>query len=149
VTTAVDPLDLVRGARGRLTVITCMDRRIEAPRFLGLEPGDAHVLRNAGAYASDDAIRSVVVSRAMLGTTTVAVVGHTDCRMNGLPEDRIRAELADRTGSSLELDLGGFEDLEANVRAQVERIRVHPWLADLSVHGFVYELETGSIRLVT
>jgi carbonic anhydrase len=144
----VDPLDLVRGARGHLTVITCMDARIPAPQFLGLDAGDAHVLRNAGAHASDDAIRSVVVSRSMLGTRMVAVVGHTDCRMNGLPEDRIRAELADRTGSSIELDLGGFDDLEANVRAQVERIRAHPWLADLAVHGLVYELETGSVREV-
>jgi carbonic anhydrase len=145
----VDALDLVRDARRQLTVITCMDGRIEAPQFLGLEPGDAHVLRNAGAYASDDAIRSVVVSRAMLGTRVVAVVGHTDCRMNGLPEDLVRAELTDRTGSAIELDLGGFDDLDANVRAQVERIRSHPWLSDLSVHGFVYELETGSLRLVT
>jgi carbonic anhydrase len=131
-----------------LAVIACMDARIVVEDILGLRAGDANIIRNAGGLATDDAIRSLVISQQVLGTREVLVVEHTGCGLLKLPDDDLRSELAARTGHDLDLPLHAFEELEANLRAQVERIRTHPWIDDVPVHGLVYEVETGRLRPV-
>ncbi len=130
----------------RLAVLACMDARISVEDVLDLRPGDAHIIRNAGGLATDDAIRSLVISQQLLGTEEVIVIEHTGCGMLTFRDDVVRQEIAARTGADVDLALGAFEDLEANLRAQVSRIRSHPWIKDGPVHGLVYEVETGRLR---
>ncbi|HEX8938799.1 MAG TPA: carbonic anhydrase [Candidatus Limnocylindrales bacterium] len=130
----------------RLAVLACMDARLDVAAALGLGQGEAHVIRNAGGLATDDALRSLVVSHRLLGAETVLVIGHTGCGMLGLDESAARRELIAATGVAVDLPLLGFEDLEASIRAQVERIRSHPWLRGLRAHGVVFDVETGRLR---
>ncbi len=132
----------------RLAVVACMDARLTVEDVLGLRTGDAHVIRNAGGLATDDAIRSLVISQHLLGTEEVVVVEHTGCGMLTFQDDPVREELTRSTGTDAGLELGAFPDLEANLRAQVERIRTHPWVKDVPVHGLIYEVETGRLREV-
>ena len=131
----------------RLAVIACMDARITVADVLSLEPGDAHVIRNAGGLATDDAIRSLVVSQ-LLGIDEVIVLEHTGCGMLTFRDEEVRRELADRTGADVDLPLQTFDDLDRNIAAQVDRIRAHPWIGDIVVHGLVYDVATGRLRLV-
>jgi carbonic anhydrase len=131
-----------------LAIITCMDARIQVEDALGLRPGDAHILRNAGALASDDAIRSLVVSQRMLGTREILVIAHTRCGLLGADEDNLRRELERSTGTSTEMRFGAFTDLDAMVREQVEILRDSPVILDIPVHGLVYDVETGRLRQV-
>jgi carbonic anhydrase len=132
----------------RLAVLACMDARLTVEDVLGLRTGDAHIIRNAGGLASDDAIRSLVISQNLLGTQEVIVIEHTGCGMLTFRDEDVRADLAARTGEDVELPLGAFPDLDSNLRAQVQRIREHPWIKDVPVHGLVYEVETGRLRPV-
>jgi carbonic anhydrase len=132
----------------RLAVLACMDARLTVEDVLGLRTGDAHIIRNAGGLATDDAIRSLVISQNLLGTQEVIVIEHTGCGMLTFRDEEVRADLAARTGEDVELTLGAFPDLDSNLRAQVERIREHPWIKDVPVHGLVYEVETGRLRPV-
>ena len=132
----------------RLAVLACMDARLTVEDVLGLRTGDAHVIRNAGGLATDDAIRSLVISQTLLGTEEVIVIGHTGCGMLTFTDEPVRHDLAERTGVDVDLPLRAFDDLEVNLRAQVERIRSHPWIKDVPVHGLVYEVETGRLREV-
>lgn len=132
----------------RLVVLTCMDARIAVEEVFGLEVGDVAVVRNAGAVASDDAIRSLLVTRHILGTSEVIVMGHTGCGLHGLDDERLRDRLASEFGQPSATRFGSFDDLDEHVRAQVRRIRAHPWLGDAPVHGLVYEVETGRARAV-
>jgi carbonic anhydrase len=141
-------------ARGRgspapqLGVVTCMDARIDPLAALGLDLGEAHVIRNAGGLATDDAIRSLVISQRLLGTAEVLVIGHTDCGMLTFEDEAVRAQLARETGQDLELPLLSFDDLAASVARQVEAIRAHPWTRDVPIHGLIFEVETGRLREV-
>jgi carbonic anhydrase len=130
----------------KLAVLACMDARLTIEAALGLRTGEAHIIRNAGGIATDDAIRSLVVSQTLLGTEEVVVVGHTGCGMLGFPEDDVRRELAATTRANVDLDFHAFTDLEASVREQVRRIHAHPWTKAAPVHGLVYEVETGRLR---
>jgi len=130
----------------KLAVIACMDARLTVEDALGLRTGDAHIIRNAGGLASDDAIRSLVISQELLGTEEVLVIGHTNCGMLTFRDDAVQRDLAERTGARVDLPLGAFGDLEQSVREQVERIRSHPWTSDVPVHGLVFETETGRLR---
>jgi carbonic anhydrase len=132
----------------KLAVLACMDARLTVEDALGLRTGDAHIIRNAGGLATDDAIRSLVISQQLLGTEEVIVIEHTGCGMLTFRDDEVRQDIAARTGTDVDLPLGAFEDLEANLRAQVSRIRSHPWIKDVPVHGLVYEVETGRLREV-
>jgi carbonic anhydrase len=132
----------------RLVVLTCMDARIAVEEVFGLDVGDVAVVRNAGAVASDDAIRSLLVTRHVLGTSEVIVMGHTGCGLRALDDERLRDRLASEFGQPSATRFGSFDDLDEHVRAQVERIRAHPWLGDAPVHGLVYEVETGRARAV-
>lgn len=137
-----------RPARG-LAVIACMDARLDPAAALGLALGDAHVIRNAGGLATDDAIRSIVVSQHLLGTREVLIIEHTDCGMLTFEDETVRQQIAEAQGASVDLPLLPFPDLEQNLRAQVERIRSHPWTTGATVTGLIYEVETGRLRPLT
>ena len=136
------------GPLSGLAILTCMDARLDPCEMLGLRPGDAHVIRNAGGLATEDAIRSLVVSQQALGTHEVIVIGHTGCGMLKFPEDAVRRQLAAQTGRRLDMHFLGFEDLESSVRTQVERIRSHPWMKPVPVHGLIYDVNSGRLREV-
>ncbi|HKZ91769.1 MAG TPA: carbonic anhydrase [Candidatus Limnocylindrales bacterium] len=132
----------------KLAVLACMDARLTVEDVLGLRTGDAHIIRNAGGLASEDAIRSLVISQHLLGTEEVIVIEHTGCGMLTFRDEDVVADLAEKTGSDVDLPLRAFDDLEENLRSQVERIREHPWITDVPVHGLIYEVETGRLRAV-
>lgn len=131
-----------------LAILTCMDARIDVEDALGLRVGDAHIIRNAGALASGDAIRSLAVSQQLLGTREVVVIGHTQCGLQDADEDELRSRIAETTGSETEMAFGAFPDLDAMVREQVEILREEPVLLDVPVHGLVYDVATGRLREV-
>jgi carbonic anhydrase len=131
-----------------LAVLACMDARLTVEQVLGLRTGEAHIIRNAGGLATDDAIRSLVISQHLLGTEEVLVIEHTGCGMLTFEDAAVAASIAEATGEVVDLPLRAFGDLEANLRAQVERIRAHPWIKDVPVTGVVYEVETGRLRQV-
>ena len=132
----------------KLAVLACMDARLTVEDVLGLRTGDAHIIRNAGGLASDDALRSLVISQRLLGTEEVIVLEHTGCGMLTFDDDEVRADIAAETGADADVRFGAFDDLEENLRSQVDRIRAHPWTKDVPVHGLVYEVETGRLREV-
>ena len=132
----------------RLAVLACMDARLTVEDVLGLRTGDAHIIRNAGGLATDDAIRSLVISQHLLGTDEVIVIEHTGCGMLTFEDEPVRRKIASAQGVSVDLPLLPFSDLEANLRDQVRKIKNHPWVKDVPVHGLVYEVETGRLRPV-
>ena len=133
-----------RAAQG-LAVVTCIDSRIEPLTMLGLGPGDAKILRNAGARVTDDVLRSLVLASHLLGVDRVMVIGHTDCRMTGNEED-VHAAVRDAGGpDTRELEFLVTNDQEATVRADVELLRTSPFLTHVRVGGFRYDVETGRV----
>ncbi|MDQ6854486.1 MAG: carbonic anhydrase [Actinomycetota bacterium] len=134
-----------------VAVLTCMDARIHPEDALGLEIGDAHMIRNAGGRASDDAIRSLVISSTLLGTEEFAVMHHTDCGMLTFTNDDLRKKLADERGvDASNVDFLPFPDLEQSVRDDVATINGSPLLPDgIEVTGWVYDVKTGKISPVS
>ena len=130
-----------------LVVLTCIDARVQPARFLGLGVGDAHEVRNAGGRASDDALRSIIISTQLLGTRECMVIHHTDCGMGTFTNDDVRAKLKAATGASADdVDFMPFTDLEASARDDVRTIRAHPLLpTDLEVTAWVYDVTTGTV----
>jgi len=134
----------------RFAVVTCMDVRLDPVAFLGLAPGDAHVIRNAGGVVSDDALRSLVVSHTLMGTQEAFVIGHTACGMQRFTDDEIRARVAENAG----VDAGAiqfftFDDVAESVRAGVRRIQESPYLpGSFAASGFVYDVASGSLSPV-
>ena len=132
-------------ARG-LAVLTCMDSRIEPLAMLGLEPGDAKILRNAGARVTDDVLRTLVLASYLLGVERAMVVAHTRCRMaNGSEEDVHEAIAAAGGPDTRSLAFLTTDEQEATVRADVQRIRSWPYLSRLRVGGFLYDVDTGRL----
>ena len=129
----------------RLAILTCMDARIMPEDIFGLRSGDANVIRNAGAVASDDAIRSLIMSHHLLGASEIIVIGHTGCGLYNLNDEALRARLQTETGQPSATHFGSFSDLHAHVTRQVERVQAHPWLGDVTVRGLVYEVETARV----
>jgi carbonic anhydrase len=133
----------------KLAVLACMDARLDPYRLLGLERGDAHVIRNAGGIASDDAIRSLTISQRLLGTEEIVVIHHTDCGMLTFKDEELRASLAAETGTEPPWSTDYPATLEAGVRQAVERLRESPFLPNRDrIRGYVYEVETGRLREV-
>ncbi len=133
-----------------VAILTCMDARILPDRILGLEVGDAHVLRNAGGRASDDALRSLIISSHLQGTREFMVIHHTDCGMVLFTNDDLRARLRDETGEDAShIDFLPFADLEQGVRDDVEAIRANPLLPrGIDVTGWIYDVRTGRLAAV-
>jgi carbonic anhydrase len=126
-----------------------MDARLDLFGILGLRPGDAHLIRNAGGVATDDVIRSLAISQRKLGTREVVLVHHTDCGMLTFTEDEFRRELLEETGIKPAWVAEAFTDLDADVRSSIARIRSSPFIPYRdAVRGFVYEVETGALREV-
>jgi carbonic anhydrase len=125
-----------------------MDARISVKDIFGLRPGDANIIRNAGAVASDDAIRSLVISTQLLGTTGIVVMGHTRCGLLDLDEADLTSRLERMTGASADIGFGSFGDLTEHVRRQVARVREQQWIAAQDVRGLIYEVETGRVTEV-
>ena len=134
-----------------LAVLACMDARLTVPEFLGLRTGDAHIIRNAGGIATEDAIRSLIISTELLGTREFIVVNHTDCGMLSFRDKDLQAKLRQKTGKDASaIPFHAFSDLKENVRRQVERIRSSPFLPkDIPVTGFVYDVRSGRLDRVT
>jgi carbonic anhydrase len=132
----------------KLAVLACMDARITVEDVLGLRSGEAHIIRNAGGLATDDAIRSLVISQQLLGTEEVIVIEHTGCGMLTFRDDEVADQITASTGTRVDLPLHAFPDLESNLTAQVEKIRAHPWIKDVPVTGVVYDVETGRLHQV-
>jgi carbonic anhydrase len=127
----------------KFAVVTCMDARLDPAGFLGLAEGDAHVIRNAGGLVNDETIRSLVISRHLLGTEEAVVIGHTDCGMLTFTNDDLHDKLGPESGS---IDFQPFPDVAERVRQSVETIRTHPLLPDsFGATGFVYDVRTGRI----
>lgn len=134
-----------------VAVLTCMDARLHPARFLGLEVGDAHVIRNAGGRASDDAIRSLVISEQLLGTNTVVVIHHTDCGMLTFSNDDLRSKLQrDLHADASHIDFLPFKDLEQSVRDDVAALKNSPLIPkNIEVSGFIYDVRSGKLLPVT
>jgi carbonic anhydrase len=131
----------------KLAVLACMDSRLDPIRALGLTVGDAHVIRNGGGIATDDAIRSLAISQRLLGTEEIVVVHHTNCGMHTLDDAAFRAELEQETGSVAPWATAPSGGVDADVRATVTRLRESPFLLHRDrIHGFVFEVETGRLR---
>ena len=134
----------------RVAIVTCMDARLDPARFLGLEPGDAHVIRNAGGLVTEDAIRSLVISHWLLGTQEVAVIAHTDCGMLTFSNDDLRARLlSEADADPSEVDFRPFVDLRESVRESLRAVRESSFLPDsLELSGWIYDVRDGRLTEV-
>jgi carbonic anhydrase len=133
----------VRPSRG-LAIVACMDSRLDIFALLGLEIGDAHVIRNAGGIVTEDVVRSLTLSQRALGTREIVLVHHTDCGLQGVVDDEFAAELEAATGAAPEWRAGGFSDPHADVAVSIERLQSTPFLLHRdSIAGFVYDVDTG------
>jgi carbonic anhydrase len=136
----------VRPSR-QLAIVTCMDSRLDVFAALGLQGGEAHVLRNAGGVITDDVIRSLAVSQRRLGTHEVMLIHHTNCGMQTLTDDGFRAELQEATGVAPAFAVESFTDLDADVRQSILRVRRSTFLLHRNrVRGFVYDVDTHRLR---
>ena len=133
----------------RVAVVACMDARIETGRLLGLEEGDAHIIRNAGGVVTDDVIRSLAISQRLLGTTEIVLIHHTDCGMLTFSDDAVKADIERDTGLRPPFALEAFPDLEDDVRQSIRRIEGSPFIPHRdSIRGFVYDVTTGELNEV-
>jgi|SRR4051812_9243087 carbonic anhydrase len=133
----------------KVAVVACMDARLDPQALLGLEEGDAHVIRNAGGVITDDEIRSLAISQRLLGTEEIVLIHHTDCGMLTFGDDDFRRQIQDDTGIKPEWAAEAFGDVDEDVKQSIARIRSSPFVPrQESVRGFVYEVETGKLREV-
>ena len=136
-------------ARG-VAVVACMDARLDVHKILGLEEGDAHVIRNAGGVITDDEVRSLTISQRLLDTREIILIHHTDCGMLTFSDDELKAQIHEEVGLKPHFSMESFSDLEEDVRQSIARIKASPFVPHKeSVRGFVYEVETGRLREVT
>jgi carbonic anhydrase len=133
-----------------VAVVACMDARLHVSKVLGLEEGDAHIIRNAGGVVTDDEIRSLAISQRLLGTSEVILIHHTDCGMLTFTDDEFRRQLQQETGVRPEWAAEAFQDLDDDVRQNIARIKASPFIPNKdSVRGFVYDVKTGRLREVS
>ena len=129
-----------------LAVLACMDARLDVHKILGLEEGDAHIIRNAGGVATDDAIRSFAISQRLLGTTEIILIHHTDCGMLTFTDDEVKRQIEKETGIRPAFALEAFADLEDDVRQSIARIKASPFIPRKDrIRGFVYDVRTGKL----
>ena len=137
-----------QAAKG-LAVLTCIDTRIDPLGMLGLEPGDAKILRNAGARVTDDVLRTLVLASYLLNVSRAMVIAHTNCRMVGGGDEEVHEAIAARGGpDTRSLEFRVTPDAERTLREDVQRVRSSPYLAGLEVGGFVYDVRSGRVRQV-
>jgi len=132
-----------------VAVLACMDARLIPTRVLGLEEGDAHVIRNAGGVVTDDEIRSLAISQHLLGTEEIILIHHTDCGMLTFTDDEFRFRLQKETGIRPEWAAEAFSDLDEDVRQCITGIKASPFIPHTdAVRGFVYSVEKGTLTEV-
>jgi carbonic anhydrase len=132
----------------KLAILTCMDTRLSI-RTLGLNTGDAHIIRSAGGIVTEDTLRSLLVSHYLLDTTEFMIINHTDCGLMLTSEHDLRTKIQQRAGTAAIAPsfFFAFQNVDENVRDQVQKLRTHPWVPkSVSVRGFVYEVESGRLR---
>jgi carbonic anhydrase len=145
-----DKGDLPLAPARKVAVVACMDARLNPYGLLGLQEGDAHVIRNAGGVVTDDEIRSLSISQRLLGTEEIILIHHTDCGMLTFTDDEFKRSIQDDIGIKPEWAAESFGDLDEDVRQSIARINASPFIPHKgSVRGFVYEVETGRLREVT
>jgi carbonic anhydrase len=132
----------------KVAVLACMDARLDPAKALGLQEGDAHVIRNAGGVASEDAIRSLVISQRLLGTEEIILIHHTDCGMLTFKDDAVKDQIEADTGIRPSFALEAFPQLEADVRQTAARIQTSPFVPNKAIRGFVYDVHTGKLEEV-
>jgi len=137
-----------------IAIVTCMDARVEPLSFLGLNLGDAHIIRNAGGRITPDALRSLVISEELLGTDTILVIHHTDCGMLTFGNEQLREKVGRDLGAAAQqaadrIDFLPFTDLAASVRADVETIKSSPLIPqNIPVFGLIYDVRTGKLETI-
>jgi carbonic anhydrase len=132
-----------------VAVVACMDARLNIYGMLGLQEGDAHVIRNAGGVITDDEIRSLAISQRLLGTREVILIHHTDCGMLTFTDDELKAQIQEEAGIKPHFPMESFSDLDEDVHQSIARIQASPFILHKdSVRGLVYEVETGRLREV-
>jgi carbonic anhydrase len=133
----------------KVAVVACMDARLHPYAMLGLQEGEAHVIRNAGGVVTDDEIRSLAISQRLLGTEEIILIHHTDCGMLTFADDEFRRAIQDEVGIKPEWAAEAFQNLDEDVRQSIARIKASPFIPHKeSVRGFVYEVESGRLREV-
>ncbi len=134
----------------KVAVVACMDARLNPSYLLGLEEGDAHVIRNAGGVITDDEIRSLAISQRLLGTEEIILIHHTDCGMLTFQDDDFRRQIQEETGIKPQWAAESFADLEEDVRQSKARIEASPFIPRKdSIRGFVYDVDTGRLQEVS
>lgn len=133
-----------------IAVLACMDARLQIEPMLGLKPGEAHIIRNAGAIATEDALRSFIISHQLLGTREFMIIGHTDCGMLTFKDEQLEDDLLRKTGQVTVAPerFHAFPDVEESVRRQVIKLQNHPWIAGITIRGFVFDVKTGKLNEV-
>jgi carbonic anhydrase len=146
-----DPNVISPRPQQRLAVLTCMDTRISR-KALGLAPGDAHLIRNAGGIVTDDAIRSLLISHYLLGTQEFMIINHTDCGLMKATEEELQQTIERRAGlpANSPVRFHAFSDVERNVREQLLRLTAHSWVREevIRIRGFVFDVQNGALREV-
>ena len=132
----------------QVVVVACMDARIPVEAVLGLQPGDAHVLRNAGGVVTDDTLRSIAISQHLLGTRAVLFMHHTGCGMQKADEETVAAAVFEATGEHLPFPAQTFTDCDEDVRLSIRRAREARYLVTSELRGAVYDIATGRVREV-
>lgn len=144
-----DKGDLPLPPARKVAVVACMDARLHPAKALGLDEGDAHIIRNAGGVVTDDEIRSLAISQRLLGTEEIVLIHHTDCGMLTFTDDEFKQSIQEDTGIKPEWAAESFPDLDEDVRQSIARIEASPFIPHKhSIRGFVYEVETGRLREV-
>jgi carbonic anhydrase len=132
-----------------LAVLTCMDSRLDLFGALGLHLGEAHLIRNAGGIASDDAVRSLLLSQRLLGTRAVMVIHHTRCGLESFEEETLANEVEASVGVRPPFRLGAYRDVDADVRSTVAALKESPFVESTEIRGFVFNVDDGDLREVS
>jgi carbonic anhydrase len=144
-----DKGDLPLPPARKIAVLACMDARLNPYGLLGLQEGDAHVIRNAGGVVTDDEIRSLAISQRLLGTEEIILIHHTDCGMLTFTDDEFKRSVQDDVGIKPEWAAEAFPDLDEDVRQSIARIKASPFIPHKNVRGFVYDVHSGGLREVS
>jgi carbonic anhydrase len=146
-------LEAIPGRPARqIAIISCMDCRMQVERILGLQPGDAHIIRNAGGVVTEDVLRSLIISHHLQGVEEIMIINHTGCGMMAFHDEELRLKLQTLTGTAAITPTGfwAFRHLETHVREQIQKLTSHPWIPDtLPIRGFVYDVKTGDLTEVS
>lgn len=141
--------ELPTSPRLHLAVLTCMDSRLDLFGALGLDLGEVHLIRNAGGIATDDAVRSLLLSQRLLGTRSVMVIHHSRCGLETFDEEELQGQLQAEVGTRAPFRLGAYRDVDADVRATVAALRESPFVDTTEIRGFVFGVDDGDLREVS